>query len=82
MVKIKDNVDFKELEKFGFEATMNEYYYCLIANGTNYFWVDVGTRILNYTTDYDYTDAVDVDVIVDVYNKLNDAGLVEKVEEV
>lgn len=79
MVKIKDNVDLKELEKFGFGMILTYNHYTLIANGTNYFWVEIDTRLLNYTTDY---YCAELDVIVDVYNKLNEAGLIEKVEEV
>lgn len=74
MLKIKDNVDLKELEKFGFEKDRLSCYYikevaiakeCVVYTDTNAIWfVDNGTLS-------------QLDIIFDLIQ----AGLVEKVVE-
>ena len=52
MLKIKDNVDLKELEKFGFRMMKNHYYKCKrnsyfkkLENG--YIEIDSNTRLIS-----------------------------------
>lgn len=86
MLKIKDNVDLKELEKFGFKK-VKEYAY-------GYYFKDFynGFRIAICKPKYDHNDReIFIDTIeelydvIDEYNKvifdLIQAGLVEKVGE-
>ena len=91
MLKIKDNVDLKELEKFGFvyeeydvteeddeEPVIFKYY----RNGNTYkdYWitVDIDTRILDdECANKMYAEIVPADLIYDLIQ----AGLVEKVED-
>ena len=84
MLKIKDNVDLKELEKFGFKKDKND--------NDNIYYLDF--KPYEAHTDYSYIeingedrlfniDCVEVDDYEKVLNVLFDliqAGLVEKVE--
>lgn len=78
MLKIKDNVDLKELEKFKFIGIthqngftyINTYCYCNDLHKTTIF-IDVNLRIIEITTDF---DSEDLDVIYDLIK----ADLVEK----
>ena len=81
MLKIKDNVDLKELEKYGFEYQEEERnywkYVFMNKNGDEkQYWVDIDTRAIEFCVDtmrilkYDET----------IYDLIKD-GLVEKVEE-
>ena len=80
MLKIKDNVDLKELEKFGFEKDGYNYCYDFIPykeNGGQYILFDVKERKL-------YLDYIDLDYFDEAVNILYDlikADLVEKVGE-
>lgn len=82
MLKIKDNVDLKELEKFGFIKYLSiddgEDYYC------NYkLFIGKDRRILqddgvNNFKEHEYQlSELEAEIIFD----LHEAGLVEKVEE-
>lgn len=84
MLKIKDNVDLKELEKFGFKKQFNrdtgkiEEYVC----GTNR--VSIEKRILEYSKRYDgecYEYFLFDYFIENIFINLIQAGLVVKVEE-
>lgn len=81
MLKIKDNVDLKELEKFGFELNQTFKYY---EYGYDKYDVSIYIlildRVLHCSTPYDYnTD--DTDSHLDILYDLIKADLVEKVEE-
>ena len=85
MLKIKDNVDLKELEKYGFEE--RTYEYTKIYDLREYtIWVSVVKDDPSYNDRYiyiknDYYDA-DYDALApDVMYDLIKDGLVEKVEE-
>lgn len=71
MLKIKDNVDLKELEKFGFVKNNKSYNYNW--KGFVVMFVHEDRRIYKYLDGY--TDP-DYDVLFDLIQ----AGLVEKVE--
>lgn len=85
MLKIKDSVDLKELEKFGFQLNEDETYYEQEIDGN--WWdlrvVNVEERWLeNYTEEVGYWAFTDNDEILEiVFKDLIQAGLVEKVEE-
>ena len=70
MLKIKDDVDFKILEKFGFEKNNKSYNYNW--KGILVMFVHEDRRIYKYLDGY--TDP-DYDVLFDLIS----AGLVEKV---
>lgn len=86
MLKIKDNVDLKELEKFGFKFIEN----CIIPNGLKAIEIDCYVKPnkagefnssctfikCNYLKEIE-TPIYDVDNLYDLIQ----AGLVEKVEE-
>lgn len=80
MLKIKDSVDLKELEKYGFEYQDEDRNYWKYSFLNRYgdekqYWVDVDTREIEFMVDsgkilkYDNT----------IYDLIKD-GLVEKVE--
>ena len=74
MLRIKDSVDLKELEKFGFKE---EKWHCSSYNqdihifAKNLFSIDVNTRTFTFIN----IDFYDLDLIYDLIQ----AGLVEKV---
>lgn len=79
MLKIKDNVDLKELEKFGFEKT--EYSYIRNYNREDYtitIEIEFNRRIYIENDFYDNDYAC---LIPNVIYDLIQAGLVEKVED-
>lgn len=72
MLKIKDNVDLKELEKFGFEKY--EYTHLIVLRKDNHDFACIDIRDKNYEI---------LDLCSLTYNLTYDliqAGLVEKVE--
>lgn len=77
MLKIKDNVDLKELEKFGFEYIKNSNYPML--SNQEYYYDYIGTIAI-----YENTKAIIVrytgNETIDTLYDLIQAGLVEKVE--
>lgn len=78
MLKIKENIDLKELEKFGFEKD-GECYYCDLRpyKKTNYSYITIENRKINSS----YVEADDIEKTLNILFDLIQAGLVEKVEE-
>ena len=94
MLKIKNNVDLKELEKFGFKNTINDTWYRSEANDayeyfeTNIVINPVGNfeknEIVFEILDLDISEDksnIDIATRLDTLYDLIQAGLVEKVEE-
>ena len=93
MLKIKDNVDLKELEKFGFEEntllrTENEKYFLLkqITENCSYyvdifFVVNITSRVLRFETSAYAIQDYDAEGFANVLFDLIQAELVEKVVE-
>lgn len=83
MLKIKDNIDLKELEKFGFEKFFKYYDTNGIKEiiGTTHITVDSSTNelIVFYSAIEDCSVALDN--VTDLLFDLIKAGLVEKVKE-
>lgn len=80
MLKIKDNVDLKELEKFGFQYVSSEYY--------DYYWKkvylgnDMDDRIIYKILDDGEIQIIRLDgELDDTLYDLIKADLVEKVDE-
>lgn len=77
MLKIKNNVDLKELEKFGFEYDAEEFEYIQktayphICIFDDEHWANIHRQICNVW------NGADVDILFDLIQ----AGLVEKVKE-
>jgi len=91
MLKIKDNVDLKELEKFGFKQTIGDTYYINEANDdyerfeTSIVVNPVGAfeknEIIFEISDLDNSEEkydIDIGARVDILYDLITAGLVEK----
>ncbi|WP_405317570.1 hypothetical protein [Faecalibacillus faecis] len=77
MLKIKDNVDLKELEKFRFSYTAVEDYHKSNLN----MYISLGdNRELNINCDDSYFDTDIYECIEWIYDLIQ-AGLVEKVEK-
>lgn len=80
MLKIKDNIDIKELEKFGFEVNCKYPIYCAQITTTQsigwqtYTSLDIG--VFNNTREIILNDTDKIDILFDLIQ----AGLVEKVE--
>ena len=83
MLKIKDNVDLKELEKFGFTRYEPDEYYRVDEDECNksaryILWEnDFGTMDIEEDTRRIWTISSNYDILFDLIQ----AGLVEKVEE-
>ena len=80
MLKIKDNVDLKELEKYGFKKDGYNYYYDFIPyteNEGQFIVFDVKVRKLYL----DYIDLDYFDEATDILYDLIKADLVEKVDD-
>lgn len=76
-LRIKDGVDLKELEKFGFELKTDKYtgeYYYLEGDVNDYIMICTDDRVLILIT-------IDCEKINNAIFDLIQAGLVEKVEE-
>lgn len=79
MLKIKNNIDLKELEKYGFEADDdNEWYYYDIDARTNLFVKPISRTIIFRV--YNETLTRDIDNLTVLYDLIKD-GLVEKVDD-
>ena len=95
MLKIKNNVDLKELEKFGFRNTKEDTYCKKIPNDdyknftTNivvnpvgsYFQNEIIVEIYDNDNSKDISN-IDIGIEIDTLYDLIQAGLVEKVEKV
>lgn len=77
MLKIKDNIDLKELEKFGFKCyEKGEYYFVGFPFG--------GAKLLvskNRNIDFDYKWEDEDFELLDILFDLIQAGIVEKAEK-
>lgn len=83
MLKIKDNVDLKELEKYGFKKEPEKayYYYYINEEMEIFIWI---TKGYDYKPKYIYVENNDYTVIFTELNILYDLikdGLVIKVDE-
>lgn len=81
MLKIKDNVNLKELEKFGFEKCEEERNYWKYVFLNKYgdelqYWVDFDTRIIEFASQ----DCKIYKVDATLYDLIK-ADLVEKVDD-
>lgn len=95
MLKIKDNVDLKELENFGFEETIEKTYIKRMNNSDNRYATEILVNPLNkeienqivyYINNNEELEEINEDDIdltgeIDVLYDLIQAGLVEKVSE-
>lgn len=77
MLKIKDNVDLKELEKFGF--VFNQYNYVYL-NGKYLVTVFIDFDRFIITALHDSTLLTDLELYTNILFDLIQAGLVDKVE--
>lgn len=79
MLKIKDNVDLKELEKFGFEEDEDKYFYYGFTepncNSEIRMYIDIKTRVISTGFDMYVSPYKIHDKIYDLIQ----AGLVEKI---
>ena len=96
MLKIKEEVDLKELEKFGFKRVVQDTYFISVANSDmdnkyeteiliNPANAQIKNEIVHYTNNITDLDDVGMDYIdltseFDILYDLIQAGLVEKVE--
>lgn len=78
MLKIKDNVDLKELEKFGFKKYGGVHTYDLYENYGDCVSIQVApeNKIIDMSINYEDGIIDNLDIIYDLIQ----AGLVEKVE--
>ena len=81
MLKIKDNIDLKELEKFGFEKYIDDDGYVLdfitYIDGKEYSYIEITKE---RKISLDYVELEHYQQSVEVLFDLIQAGLVEKVE--
>lgn len=77
MLRIKEEVDLKELEKFGFEEK-KDCYKCITSNCLPYagMIIDKNSRALDFNS---ILDAIDLEMWDDVLYELIQAGMIEKV---
>jgi len=85
MLKIKDNVDLKELEKFGFKPKYNEDTGKIKSYSYENKRIEVSDRQIPFWKDYNEYHEInrtyyDSDIVEVLYDLIQ-AGLVEKVEE-
>ena len=85
MLKIKDNVSFKKLEKLGFEKNINfshgkiDVKY-IIKIPDEYILIDKNNIIYIYLDDEYYCSCIYIETLEKIYDLIQ-AGLVEKVED-
>lgn len=77
MLKIKDNVDLKELEKYGFGKSWTTGHYRYILDDFSILWVDEHTKEI--TIDVEGRYFCETIYTIDILFILIQAGLVEKV---
>lgn len=83
MLRIKDSVDLRKLEKFGFEYHEDEYFkeYCCKIDSSEILEIQKETRIIRLYIDDEYyccwTGSKTFDLIYDLIK----AGIVEKVSD-
>lgn len=81
MLKLKDDIDLKELEKFGFKKRGIQHLECYYKKIPPYNWsifIGIYDRVISVECDdKEYSFATKIDVIFDLIQ----AGLVEKIEE-
>lgn len=80
MLKIKDNIDLKELEKFRFKNMINEFYIKNVGKNKSYI-IDIDTRELSLQLDYHEVNIIIIKNILDEVYDLIKADMVEKVVE-
>lgn len=80
MLKIIDNVDLKELEKFGFRQAGNGEYFFEKATSLECVFVGLDRHIYIETTLSEAHKAIVYDLLYKVYDLIQ-AGLVEKVKK-
>lgn len=81
MLKIKDNVDLKELEKYGmFKSSFMPYYKYILDNCAT-LHISEATRELSIDIDVDRSPFYDEIYTFDIIYTLIQAGLIEKVEK-
>ncbi len=88
MYKVKNNIDLKEFEKYGFRfinlttEQINSFWgwmglkNCIMECSTN----DIGITKDKYIEMTDYEDMIDIDLYEDKLQELLNANLIEKVE--
>lgn len=84
MLKIKDSVDLKELEKFGFKPNPHCKDDKLAVNFYEHGWEKIAVmdnRHIYFETEAKYYGAIVEDEAVDTLFDLIQAGLVEKMEK-
>lgn len=78
MLKIRDNADLKELEKFGLYKT--KVYFGFVYTDKN-IEVKIDEKYNRKIDTWDYLECTDLDKYNDILYELIKAGLVEKIEE-
>ncbi len=81
MLKIKDNVDLKELENYGFEYLEEEKSYWKYVFLNKYgaekqYWINIDTRIIEFDVD----TAATLNYDTTIYDLIK-AGLIERVDD-
>lgn len=83
MLKIKDNVDLKELEKFGFEPRYDEFTGKIKSYAYVNEKIEVNNRLIPFHKDYNEYSEINKEYynsnIVDILYDLIQVGLIEKV---
>ena len=77
MLKIKDNVDLKEIEKFGFKYNENHNDYFVTQDNNTYISICCQDRIIDFVDEWYGKDFELMDYLFDIIQ----AGLIEKVKE-
>lgn len=83
MLKIKDNIELKELEKFGFKSKYNEDTGKIKSYSYNNERIEVRNRLIPFHREYNEYSVINKEYydsnIVDILYDLIQEGLVEKV---
>ena len=80
MLKIKDNVDLKELEKYGFEYTWRELYESGYDKYEVVITIDEKDKILNCSCPFNYNEEDTTSHLETLYDIIK-ADLIEKIED-